>query len=136
MFNPSGAAQRHQGHSVFCRAVHVRTLCSHRASALQVLLALGTEGSRQSQAAQCVSQIAIAELPKRLWSGVISEVVARVQPDQTPLMKVAALQTLGYICEEVVRRAVHALSCRARAHPCPEWRGRSRRSMSRTSTQF
>lgn len=64
--------------------------------------ALGTEVQRPSVAAQCVASIAVAEVPHNLWPDVISILTQNVtNPSSTELMKEAALEAIGYICQDI-----------------------------------
>ncbi|KAI1293817.1 Importin subunit beta-1 [Halotydeus destructor] len=67
-----------------------------------VVNAIGTERARPSSAAQCVAYIAIAELPHGLWPDVIKILTQNVtNPSSTELVKAAALETIGYICQDI-----------------------------------
>jgi importin subunit beta-1 len=69
----------------------------------QVFASLGTEKSRPSTAAQCVSRIACIELPRQLWPDVITNLMSNVtNPVSTPHQREASLEALGYICQEIV----------------------------------
>ena len=64
---------------------------------------LGTEKSRPSTAAQCVSRIACIELPQNGWPEIILMLMANVTNVQsTPMMKEASLEALGYVCRDIV----------------------------------
>lgn len=63
-------------------------------------------------AAQVVAKVAAIELPRGQWTDLIDALTANVTNSPSDLLKQAALETLGYICEEIVRRARAA---RARA---------------------
>ncbi len=65
---------------------------------------LGTEQTKPSTAAQVLSVIAIAELPHGLWEDAMPQLQAifHQAPTNEPL-RVAVLETMGYICEAVVR---------------------------------
>jgi len=70
-----------------------------------VLGALGTESFRPSAAAQCVQMIAVVELPRGLWPGLVSTLVQNVtNPASTEMMKESTLQAIGYICQDVEHR--------------------------------
>ena len=70
-----------------------------------VLGALGTESFRPSAAAQCVQMIAVVELPRCLWPGLITTLVQNVtNPASTEMMKESTLQAIGYICQDVEHR--------------------------------
>lgn len=67
-----------------------------------VTASLGTESQRPSVAAQCVASIAVAEVPHNLWPDVISILTQNVtNPSSTELMKEAALEAIGYICQDI-----------------------------------
>ncbi len=64
---------------------------------------LGTEATRPSTAAQVLSTIAIMELPHNLWPDVMSQLDGLLRlPAVTENLRVAVLETIGYICEGVV----------------------------------
>ena len=70
-----------------------------------VLGALGTESFRPSAAAQCVQMIAVVELPRSLWPGLVTTLVQNVtNPASTEMMKESTLQAIGYICQDVEHR--------------------------------
>ena len=70
-----------------------------------VLGALGTESFRPSAAAQCVQMIAVVELPRGLWPGLVTTLVQNVtNPASTEMMKESTLQAIGYICQDVDHR--------------------------------
>jgi len=70
-----------------------------------VLGALGTESFRPSAAAQCVQMIAVVELPRGLWPGLVSTLVQNVTNQaSTEMMKESTLQAIGYICQDVEHR--------------------------------
>jgi len=55
-----------------------------------------------SQAAQIIAKIALVELPRGQWSGLIEALLQNVtSPQATPSIKKSTLDTLGYICEEI-----------------------------------
>lgn len=61
---------------------------------------LGTESFRPSAAAQCIQLIAMVELPRGLWPGLISILVHNVtDPESTSVLKECTLQAIGYICQ-------------------------------------
>ena len=67
-----------------------------------VLATLGTETSSPSVAAQCVSFIALTELPRNLWPNVVSLLTGNVtNPSSTQMLKEASLETIGYICQDI-----------------------------------
>ena len=69
----------------------------------QVLLALGTETVRPSSAAQCVAYIACTELPHGLWPDLVAALTTNVtNPEGTEMMKESTLETIGYICMDIV----------------------------------
>jgi len=70
-----------------------------------VVGALGTESFRPSAAAQCVHMIAVVELPRGCWPGLITTLVGNVtNPASTEMMKESTLQAIGYICQDVEHR--------------------------------
>lgn len=70
---------------------------------LQVLSALGTETIRPSSAAQCVAYIAVAELPRGEWPNLITLLTQNVtNPASTEMTKEATLESIGYICQDIV----------------------------------
>ncbi|CAD6186495.1 unnamed protein product [Caenorhabditis auriculariae] len=67
-----------------------------------VLATLGTEPSRPSIAAQCVSAIACAELPTGLWPDVIGILMTNVTNVASgEMLKESSLETLGYVCQDI-----------------------------------
>jgi hypothetical protein len=65
-----------------------------------VVCTLGTESFRPSAAAQCVQLIAMVELPRGLWPGLIQTLVHNVtNPASTEIVKESTLQAVGYICQ-------------------------------------
>jgi importin subunit beta-1 len=65
-----------------------------------VVNTLGTESFRPSAAAQCVQLIAMVELPRALWPGLIQNLVGNVtNPNSTEIVKESTLQAIGYICQ-------------------------------------
>ncbi len=68
-----------------------------------ILAALGTETIRPSSAAQCVSYMAVAELPVNQWPELIPVLVANVTAaNSTEIVREATLEAIGYICQDVV----------------------------------
>eukprot|EP00096_Caligus_rogercresseyi_P011617 TRINITY_DN461_c1_g1_i1.p1 TRINITY_DN461_c1_g1~~TRINITY_DN461_c1_g1_i1.p1 ORF type:complete len:884 (+),score=288.24 TRINITY_DN461_c1_g1_i1:73-2724(+) len=66
-----------------------------------VLGSLGTEGYRPSAAAQCVQHIAAIEVPQGLWPNIIDVLVENVTSQgSTEMLREAALEALGYICQD------------------------------------
>lgn len=64
---------------------------------------LGTEQSGHSSAAQCVAYIACAELPANQWPDLMQILVKNViVPGSSELLKQATLETIGYICQDIV----------------------------------
>ena len=77
-----------------------------QATKQNVLGALGTESFRPSAAAQCVQMIAVVELPRCLWPGLVTTLVQNVtNPASTEMMKESTLQAIGYICQDVEHRS-------------------------------
>lgn len=67
-----------------------------------VIASLGTESTRPSVAAQCVAAIAVAEIPHNLWPDVITILTQNVtNPSSSELLKEAALEAIGYICQDI-----------------------------------
>ncbi|XP_023325397.1 importin subunit beta-1 [Eurytemora carolleeae] len=72
-----------------------------------VVNTLGTESFRPSAAAQCIQLIAMVELPRGLWPGLISILVHNVtDPESTSVLKECTLQAIGYICQDVDSRCL------------------------------
>eukprot|EP00092_Neocalanus_flemingeri_P018212 GFUD01019711.1.p1 GENE.GFUD01019711.1~~GFUD01019711.1.p1 ORF type:complete len:888 (-),score=232.22 GFUD01019711.1:798-3461(-) len=72
-----------------------------------VLGTLGTESFRPSAAAQCVQLIAMVELPRAMWPGLLSTLVQNVtNAASTEIMKESTLQAIGYICQDVEPRCM------------------------------
>lgn len=70
-----------------------------------VVGALGTESFRPSAAAQCVHMIAVVEIPRGCWPGLITTLVGNVtNPASTEMTKESTLQAIGYVCQDVEHR--------------------------------
>jgi len=68
---------------------------------------LGTESFKPSAAAQCIQLIAMVELPRGLWPGLLSTLVQNVtNAGSSEIMKEATLQAIGYICQDVEPRCL------------------------------
>lgn len=64
--------------------------------------ALGTENTRPSCAAQCVAYVAVTELPINRWGILIQTLVNKVVNEASSDMdREAALETIGYICQDI-----------------------------------
>lgn len=64
--------------------------------------ALGTENSRPSSAAQCVACVAVTELPVNQWPTLIQTLVDKVVVENTTeRSREAALEAIGYICQDI-----------------------------------
>lgn len=69
---------------------------------MQILESLGTESTRPSSAAQCVAYVAVAELPENQWGYLISTLVSKVVTEgSTENVREAALEAIGYICQDI-----------------------------------
>lgn len=67
-----------------------------------ILAALGTENTRPSCAAQCVAYVAVTELPINRWNLLIQTLVNKVVTEGSSEMdREAALETIGYICQDI-----------------------------------
>lgn len=67
-----------------------------------ILAALGTENTRPSCAAQCVAYVAVTELPINRWNLLIQTLVSKVVTEGSSEMdREAALETIGYICQDI-----------------------------------
>jgi len=74
-----------------------------------VLNTLGTESFRPSAAAQCIQLIAMVELPRAMWPGLISTLVQNItNPASTSVLKECTLQSIGYICQDIDSRCLEA----------------------------
>lgn len=60
-----------------------------------------------SFAAQVVAAIAAVELPHDQWPDLIELLLGFVNNSTNANLKIATLQTIGYICESIVRRLTH-----------------------------
>ncbi|XP_015763607.1 PREDICTED: importin subunit beta-1-like isoform X1 [Acropora digitifera] len=68
----------------------------------RVIQTLGTETARPAIAPQCIAAIACAEFPIGQWLEVIDDLYNMVIASRsTEALKEQALQTIGYICEDV-----------------------------------
>lgn len=59
-----------------------------------------------SFAAQVVAAIAAVELPHDHWPDLIELLLGFVNNSTNANLKIATLQTIGYICESIVRRPI------------------------------
>ncbi|ALC48936.1 Fs-2-Ket [Drosophila busckii] len=66
-----------------------------------ILAALGTENSRPSCAAQCVAYVAVLELPIGRWDNLMPTLVQKVVDGTSAIQREAALETIGYICQDI-----------------------------------
>ncbi|KAG4072406.1 hypothetical protein HA402_004338 [Bradysia odoriphaga] len=67
-----------------------------------ILESLGTESTRPSSAAQCVAYVAVTELPVNQWTYLISTLVSKVVTEgSTENVREAALEAIGYICQDI-----------------------------------
>ncbi|XP_068752252.1 importin subunit beta-1-like [Montipora capricornis] len=67
-----------------------------------VIQTLGTEKARPAIAPQCIAAIACAEIPSRQWlevTDVLQNMV--VTPGSTDSLKEQALESIGYICQDI-----------------------------------
>lgn len=53
------------------------------------------------RAAQVVACIGAVDLPRGLWSDLLDQLVAFASPNSQPSARVASLEALGYLCEEI-----------------------------------
>lgn len=61
-------------------------------------------------AAQAVSAVAAVELPRGSWSELIGQLLQFVQNEENTGLRIATLQTIGYICEVVQPQFLSARS--------------------------
>lgn len=67
-----------------------------------LLMALASPQIRSgSVAAQVIASVAALEIPRGEWTDLITVLLNNVTTDQ-PNLKLASLQTIGYICESIV----------------------------------
>lgn len=70
-----------------------------------LLMALASPQIRAgSVSAQVIASVAALEIPRGEWNDLIAVLLNNVTTDQ-PNLKLASLQTIGYICETIVRSA-------------------------------
>ena len=83
----------------------------------QVLATLADQDkAARSVSAQVLAAIAAIEIPAALWNGLIPQLLQLVgQPDNAGLRQ-ATLQTIGYICESIVRLFFSRNQRRENAH--------------------
>lgn len=68
----------------------------------RVFKSLGTEIFRPSSAPQCVAYIAIAELNEKQWPEFVRALVDNANASTTnDKLRLATLETIGYICDEI-----------------------------------
>ncbi|VDQ10376.1 unnamed protein product [Trichobilharzia regenti] len=66
------------------------------------LMALGTETTTHSSAAQCVAYIACAEIPAHQWPDLMGRLVENViTPNKVEACKRSTLEAIGYICQDI-----------------------------------
>ncbi|CAH8858038.1 unnamed protein product [Trichobilharzia szidati] len=66
------------------------------------LMALGTETTTHSSAAQCVAYIACAEIPAHQWPDLMERLVENViTPNKVEACKRSTLEAIGYICQDI-----------------------------------
>lgn len=83
--------------------IHKEKCSSHCFYFFQCLLALGTETTSLSSAAQCVSYIACTEIPASQWPELMNHLVENViKVESTDQCKKATLEAIGYICQDIV----------------------------------
>lgn len=69
---------------------------------INTLNSLGTETGRPSASSQCIAYIAAIELPHNLWPTLIKHLTENAtRKDNNEQVKVANLEAIGYICQEV-----------------------------------
>ncbi|RZF44291.1 hypothetical protein LSTR_LSTR006841 [Laodelphax striatellus] len=66
--------------------------------------------NRPSSAAQCVANIAVAELPMGLWPDLIEVLVNNVLSGSTEMIREATLEAIGYICQDIEHDVLTAQS--------------------------
>lgn len=70
----------------------------------RVFATLGTEHGLSS-APQCVAYIAIAELSEKQWPSFIGALVQNIKnPASNNELKLATLEAIGYVCQEIISR--------------------------------
>lgn len=78
-------------------------------------------------AAVVISNIASIELPRGYWGDLIMNLVhlvtKQVTSEQDLFQKEASLETIGYICEEIVRRSRANHCCRCSDRPAHAYSG-------------
>jgi importin subunit beta-1 len=68
-----------------------------------VLMTLGSASSKAgSFAAQVIAAIAAVELPQSQWQELIEILLGFVNNPSNTNLKIATLQTIGFICESIV----------------------------------
>lgn len=71
----------------------------------RVFHTLGTEIFRPSSAPQCVAYIAVAELSEKQWPNFIDALVQNAKnPASSDKLKLATLEAIGYVCQEIISR--------------------------------
>lgn len=69
-------------------------------------MTLGSASSKAGAfASQVVAAIASVELPQGQWQDLIEVLLGFVNNQPNPNLKIATLQTIGYICESIVRHS-------------------------------
>lgn len=69
---------------------------------VNTLRSLGTETGRPSASSQCIAYIAAIELPHNLWPSLIRTLTENAtRRENNEQVKVANLEAIGYICQEV-----------------------------------
>lgn len=69
-----------------------------------------TDRGARNVSGQVVAAIAAVELPAGLWTGLVGQLLELASRADNPSLRQATLQTIGYICEAIVRRFTLPLS--------------------------
>jgi hypothetical protein len=70
-------------------------------------MTLGSQSQKAGNfASQVVAAIAAVELPQGQWPDLIEILLGFVNNQPNPNLKIATLQTIGFICETIVRLSI------------------------------
>jgi importin subunit beta-1 len=76
-----------------------------------LLSTLGTQNRQVGNAvAQCVSAVAMVELPAEKWAELMPALLQFAQDQDNVQLRVSTLVTLGFICEVIVSLASEAIA--------------------------
>lgn len=78
------------------------------------------ERSARNVSGQVIAAVAAVELPAGMWVGLVGQLLELASRQDSPHLRQATLQTIGYICEAIVSRPRSppgSMSCSTRRRP-------------------